>query len=507
MFCCSHRIPTRPAHSGLYHRTALWLVLAALALTTAVQADDDDTRFLLDQTHRSAEQRAQAEDTLAPPPGTLMYEGHTYQVQNQLQALEPAIYIAINSNQWTLLPDFIARYQSLSGHRPALVAMAHSLLARFQGNYPQALQQMEKARELEPQDPRIRLELARLEFENYQDQQALVGFIQALDAGLPAHAQMLVQQYQQALEKRADWHGSLALGAGYNSNINQGNGHYSCLSQLAGICLFERKMPEAIDSSVLKYELSMQRRFNLSNNHNLRLNLLSYGNYYAQTNPSDTALIYDFSQNLSVLQMGYQYLDASNSLSLAPYVEHNYRNRHSTYLAHGLELEWRHTLNRRWQFNTRLDAKRYEYTHKEQQIGRDHNQFQWGVTASYASHPNTRLYGGLTLTLQEYNIEAASNQDWSLRSGVYHAFPGPAGAFVNAMGIYRASRHDAHDAFLGERRSDQQQVYIVSVGLNGWTLAGLIPELRIRHSINRSNLDWAFGFEQSEISLMLRRHF
>ncbi|ENO87881.1 hypothetical protein C666_04655, partial [Thauera linaloolentis 47Lol = DSM 12138] len=48
---------------------------------------------------------------------------------------------------------------------------------------------------------------------------------------------------------------------------------------------------------------------------------------------------------------------------------------------------------------------------------------------------------------------------------------------------------------------------IVSLGANGWKIAGLVPELRVRHSRNRSNLDWAFGFRQTEASIMLRHSF
>ncbi|MCM8566973.1 surface lipoprotein assembly modifier, partial [Thauera linaloolentis] len=65
----------------------------------------------------------------------------------------------------------------------------------------------------------------------------------------------------------------------------------------------------------------------------------------------------------------------------------------------------------------------------------------------------------------------------------------------------------AFDGFLGARRHDRQQVYIVSLGANGWKIAGLVPELRVRHSRNRSNLDWAFGFRQTEASIMLRHSF
>ncbi|WP_022964134.1 porin family protein [Halopseudomonas pelagia] len=487
---------------------AVWLLSLACLVAPGVWADDDDTRFLQDQTRRSIEQKAQAEEALAAPPGTLMYEGQRYQVTSTLEALTPAIYVAINTNQWTQLPDFVARYRELPGHRPALANMAESLLARFDGNYPLALQRMEQASGQEPEDARIQLELARLWFEDHQEKRAEEGFARVLNMGLPEQAQMLVQQYRQAMDIRASWHGSAAVGVGYNDNINQANGYYSCLSSFFGICFFERKMPDPVESGLASYELSLQRRYNLAGNHNLQLRPMSYGTYYSKTNPSDTATMQDYSTNLAQLQMGYQYLNARNSISVMPYAEHYYRNRASEYLAQGLQLEWQHTLSRKWQLSTSLDTKRYEYTSKGQRLGADYEMHQWGVTAAYMPGVNTSLYGGVTLTRRKYEVDQASSKEWGMRGGVYHAFAGRAGFFVNGMGIYRETRNDAYDFFLGERRYDKQQVYILSAGANGWKIAGLTPELRVRHSINHSsNLDWAFGFKQTELSLMLRRNF
>jgi outer membrane protein len=75
------------------------------------------------------------------------------------------------------------------------------------------------------------------------------------------------------------------------------------------------------------------------------------------------------------------------------------------------------------------------------------------------------------------------------------------------MAVYRISQNDEFDHFLNAERNDQQQVYILRAGLNAWSVAGLKPELRLRHSINQSNVDWAFAFKQAELSLMLRKDF
>lgn len=488
------------------HFRAACLLLAGLVASGA-WADDDDTLFLQEQTRRTIEQKAQAEEVLAAPPGTLMYEGRRYQVPSTLEALTPAIYVAINTQQWSQLPEFVERYRSLPGHRSGLANMADSLYARFQRQYPQALRLMELANQQEPQDARIQLELARLWFEDYQEQRAGKGFERVLAMGLPEQARMLVQQYRQALDIRAGWHGSAALGWGYNDNINQANGNFNSCGFLVGGTCWSRQLPEAIDSEMVNYELSLQRRFNLVGNHNLQVRPLSYGNYYAETNPATSSRLKDYSNNLAILQVGYLYQNARDSLSLTPYIEHYYRNRASDYLAHGLQAEWRRALSRRWQVGSSLDAKRYAYTSKGQLLGADYDQYQWGLSASFSAAVRTSLYGGVTLTRKKYQVAQASSQDWAVRGGVYHAFAGRPGLFVNALGIYRESRNDAYDFFLGGRRHDKQQVYILSAGAAGWKIAGLTPELRLRHSINHSNIDWAFGFRQTEASLMLRKSF
>lgn len=482
-------------------------LLFCLITIPQASANDDDTRFIQDQTRRSIQQKSRAEEKLAAPPGTLMYEGQRYQVASTLESLTPAIYVAINTSQWSQVPEFVERYRALPGHRPALANMAESLYARFQGKYPQALRLMEQANEQEPQDARIQLELARLWFEDHQEQRAAQGFDKVLAMGLPAEVQILVAQYQQAMAMRARWHGSMALGWGHNDNINQANGHYSCLSSFAGICLFERQMPKPIASRLNSYELSLQRRYNLSGNHNLHLRPMSYGTYYSTTNATPNASLQDYSTNLAILQAGYQYLDARNSLILLPYVEHYYRNRTNEYVAHGVQLEAGRSLNQKWRLSTSLESKSYQYTSKGQRLGSDYRLHQMGLNLSYSPATYTSLYGGLNLAKRKYDVAPASSKEWSARIGVYQGFSGSAGLFVNALGVYRDTRHDARDFFLGARRHDRQQLYILSTGASDWKLAGLTPEIRVRHSINRSNIGWAFDFEQTELSLMLRRHF
>lgn len=484
----------------------LLLLLPFLTLPTA-RADEDDTRILLEQGRRAAERRVAPPEEPPTLPGTVLFEGAIYEVGTSLEELEPAIYIAINTGQWERLLEFVGRYRLLEGSRPALAAMAEGLAARHRGDHALALHRMRAAHDAEPEDVRVRLELARLLLENNQDSTAREEFARVAGYDLPESVHALVGQYLQVLEERDRWHGSVAVGLGHNDNINQANGHYSCLEEFAGLCLIERRMPEKIPSEMVNYELALGRRFHLDGNHNLLVRPVAYGSKYRRDTTAEGAPIKDYSNNTAILYLGYNWLDARDSFSVSPYAEHYYRDGHTQYLASGLQMEWRRTLDQRWQIGTVLDAKRYEHSSWGLRTAVDYSQYQWGVSASYAAQANTMLYGGVDLVRKKYPLPQASSKEAALRAGLYHVFSGEAGLFVNAMGIFRASRNDEFDGFLGARRSDRQQVYIVSIGVNAWKFAGLTPELRLKHTIQRSDPDWAFGFRQTEISLLLRHDF
>lgn len=491
----------------LFRPLTVLLLLLPLLASLPVGADEDDTRILLEQGRRAAERRAVPPDEPTLPPGTVLFEGTIYTVGTSLEELEPAIYITINSGQWERLQAFVSRYRLLEGSRPALVAMAEGLEARHRGDLAQALRRMRAAHDAEPEDVRIRLELARLFLENNQDSSARKEFARIETYPLPETVQALIDQYQQVLNERNRWHGSLAFGLGHSDNINQANGHYSCLEAFAGLCLIERRMPEKIPSGMINYELAMGRRIHLDGQHNLLLRPVVYGNRYRDEAAAEQSPIKDYSSNTAILYLGYNWLDARDSFSVSPYVEHYYRDGHTQYLAGGLQIEWRHTLNPRWQIGSTLDAKRYEHSSRGLRTAVDYSQYQWGISASYAAQVNTVLHAGLDLVRKKYPVPSASGKEVALRTGIYHAVPGEAGLYVNATAIIRVGRNDAFDGFLGERRNDRQQIYIASFGASAWKFAGLTPELRLKHTIQESNPDWAFGFRQAEVSLLLRHDF
>jgi hypothetical protein len=89
--------------------------------------------------------------------------------------------------------------------------------------------------------------------------------------------------------------------------------------------------------------------------------------------------------------------------------------------------------------------------------------------------------------------------------GIYRAFD--AGFNINATALYRQTRHDAEDLFLGGLRKDRQQIYILNVGMPRFAFQGITPNLYVKHTFNNSNIDWAFKYKQTEVALKLEKRF
>ncbi|MGO3746647.1 MAG: hypothetical protein ACTJG9_14780, partial [Alcaligenes aquatilis] len=94
------------------HGRALPLLCLLLVMaSSAVQANDDDTRRLLNQIDRNLNERERSHLVEETPPDVdpsalITINGTTYSVDATLTDLEPAIYVAINLQQWAKVDQF-----------------------------------------------------------------------------------------------------------------------------------------------------------------------------------------------------------------------------------------------------------------------------------------------------------------------------------------------------------------------------------------------------------------
>lgn len=498
----------------MYQCTRIALFLSFAVATGLVHADEDDTRRLLNQIDRSVIERERSHLVDETPPGVdpttqIVLDGTTYQVSNSLEDLEPAIYVAMNQRQWVRMEGFLQKYQQLPDHDSAVVLLAEGLLARESRDFSTATGKLEAALEANPDHARARLELARVYFEDNQSREAQRTFEQVSTSGIPDEIRPVIEGFQGALLERDAWHGSLSLGMGYNSNINQANGK-TLVSEVCfdifGCFPTSRTMPEPIGSAAMVYDLTLSRRWQIAGHHNVLVRGIGYGKFFHEhTQGAENTDAVHYDESTGIVYAGYNYLSALDDVSITPLFEHNYGDRHSRYQALGLRGEWKRNITSRTQVGINAQRKHIDFKARESVYFDDYDENQFGLFGSYMLGENTAMYGGLNYTRQQHPQPTASNKEYMANLGVYHMFD--AGVSVNTTALYRRSRYDAEDAFLGGLRRDRQRIFIVNVGMPRFALMGITPNLYLKRTLNSSSIDWAYQYQQTEVALKFEKNF
>lgn len=485
------------------------LLLALLPLSA--HADSDDLRRLSEENGRVQQQYRESgwldggtpSDDIENDDAYIRIGGQIYTVGNNTEELESAIYHAINERQWKKAERFATRYAALPNHNQALPKLVLGLKQRAEGRLAEALRNLQAAEALDPANPRILLETARLYTEDNQNREARSAFARAQAADIPEETRALIGQYLGEIDKRSRWHGQIGIAYGYNSNINQSDGSVRCILPLDGQCLAYQNLPDPIRSPVWNYSLSAGKITPIKGHHSLKTNLLAYGTHYRRKD-TDAAL-FDYGSQTGTLSAGYEYADAQSRFSLMPIYEHERRNRHTYYNAYGAETSWTHTINPKWQVNADWSGKRYRHSGTAKTYAADYTEYRTGLGAEYALTPKTGVFAGSDYTRRTYNGGTSDHREYTLRTGLYTLFDN--GTYLNALVMKRRNLYDrAGIAADGQRRSDRQTVWLAAAGFRQWHIGGFYPELRFKHTTVKSNSVF-YRYRQNEIMLGVKKQF
>ncbi|MDO4879428.1 MAG: surface lipoprotein assembly modifier [Neisseria sp.] len=492
------------------------LCLFFLPLCTVCLADPsddaaDERRRLLDESGRQSQQYREsgwlggenAGGQVDDDDGFISIGGEIYQVGNTAEELESAIYHALNAQQWKKVRQFAARYAGLPQHKIALLYLADALEKRSAGDFRAAGKDFQAALEAEPENPRLLLEAGRFYAEDNQNKESAAVFQRVLAADIPDETRPIVEGYLAELDKRRRWHGQIGLGYGYNDNANQGNGISQCVWEIAGMCLMERTLPAAEDSTFVSYSAAAEKAVPLKGHHGLRLRGVLYGNRYTEKD-QDSAMP-DYGYHSGSLYAGYDYADARSAFSLLPYLEYDFRNGRSHYRAFGADADWSRTLSPRWRANARAGAKKTAYVGESKTYFADFKQYELGAGAEFSITAKSGLFANFDAARKAYPEKSSSGKEYTARLGAYGLFSG--GTYLNAVLLYRRSLYDAA-SFVSDnrRRRDKQYIMMAAAGFPQWNIKGVYPELRFRRTIARSNAVY-YRYRQNEWLLSLKYRF
>ncbi|NEN74715.1 DUF560 domain-containing protein [Pelistega sp. NLN82] len=479
------------------------IVLLGLCSTAAYAIDDTKT-FLLTDVYFQQETKEHTPWQAITPQGDyqgyIEIDGQRYQVDNDKESLELAIYYAINQQQWDKLAEFVAAYRQLPDYQVSLALMAEGLIARQQGHTTSAVSLLEEAKKHNPYDSRLLLELGRVYAEDYQTNAARASFTQVLQTpAIPDATKQRIGSFIQYLDDRQKWKGVVSLGYGYQNNINQANGYTSCAFYFMNTCLIEQQLEKPVGSTFIQYQAALSKIIELKGHHKLEIRPLLYGTQYRH---KTSGAIRNYSDNMINLSIGYRYQNAQTSFTLAPTIERYYQDGQTQYWSKGLSVGLEQSLTPRLLLYLQVEGKRF--SSKNKQYYSDYTQYSSSTGVSYGVTPSTSAYIGYDYDRKKYAESAASSINHSLRLGLFKSFENE--TYINVMGIYRDSRYGGKTFLSPTPRHDKQKILIAAVGFPQWNIYNIYPELKFKRVINDSNIIF-YPYKQSEVSLNMKYIF
>lgn len=501
-----------PQTSIKMHRKGLALILCvgAACLSSPVlaqNAGEQDTRLRLDQEIQRQQRKAESQilkdaDALDGPPTSLEINGKSYSVGDNVNDMGEALFISVRRQQWADVRRFLAAYERYPDRDPKLVLFARGALARQAGKLGEAERHYRELVSLNPELLSGQLELARVLFENRKDREARGAFEQVRDQ-LVAEGQKsagvvrTVDAFLTALKRRRGWQGTIAIGPGYSTNLNQSSASYTCLlSTDDGTCVIDRKVPDPIKATGINFEGTLGRSIPISGHHGVRASALVFGDIY----PSE----HDYSQATLITRIGYQYQSARNTLSLSPSFDIGSFGSSVLYNAWGANLDWTHTASR--SILLRAEANFRDYRYRQRAFtSQDGPQTDVSLTAFYLASPSWTLFGGPDFVAKDTPADVDAYRQWGGRLGVSKSFGKSASLLV--IGSYRHRDNRAYSEVFAAKRSDDQYNATAIARFPVLTFAGLTPEVVVQHSRVESNIDWLYSYRRTTASVRLSYAF
>lgn len=151
-----------------------------------VITDDDDInsyqRILVEQVKVNERLSKDKEvDLFIGDDLSINIDGQSYQVNNDVNDIGQAIYVALTRNQYEDVARFLPYYTKLTDHDDLLVKYANAKIAYKNKNHQKAINYYQHILQKNPDFLRIELELARVYYESQQNKEAITQFNHVLD--------------------------------------------------------------------------------------------------------------------------------------------------------------------------------------------------------------------------------------------------------------------------------------------------------------------------------------
>ncbi|TCP94722.1 uncharacterized protein DUF560 [Cricetibacter osteomyelitidis] len=477
--------------------TSLLCFISHVAVSADVQ-EHEAIKLWQQHAHQSAQQRREQQTVGDDRPKTneITLAGESFEVEHNMDAVGQALYIAINQQLWQYVEKFLPQYESFPEHKLELVWFAKGALAREKGHLKEAEANYRALLQAEPDFLRGQLDLARILFENKKNIESTALFNKIAIQDLPEGVLATIKDYQQALANRESWQGALTFGYQYNENINQSSQKSVCLLYNASQCIVNQRAPDSVNAGGWRYDLSLQRRISLSGHHGIEFYLNSYGQFYPNH--------HEYNENTAKVYAGYNYQNADTSITVAPLAEFNTFGNNRHYHALGGHIDWTQNISPRNIGNIQFEQKKQYFSDHYTSL-ETANLISLFATWYHLLTPKTTVFSGVDWLHRNTTDKTQAYHMAGIRLGISYQFD--SGLNTTLLALLRRYDYQEYHAVLGEKRRDNQQIYLAILRMPQWRFYGMTPNILVRHTRNKSNADYVYSYKQTEVQLNLEWYF
>lgn len=479
-------------------------LVCMMALPFNVRADSVDDRFRQMQ-YDAVQQKKQQENAAV---SVLLHPEHI----SDSHTLMSLLLQAVNQENAALTAQLLEQYLQLPDYEPDMVLFVRANQAVWRNDIKQAIALYQEIYRRNPEFLRGKLDLARLLFTDKQNREAQALFT---DIRLPEKpvVQEKVDQYLQAIEQRGQWHGSIGLGWGRDSNINRGSG--STIWRRQRVCVDDSGLPlldangnlacqtislpataeAALDNSVWSYDAGVSRQYPIAGHHNAHIAAYAYGNIYPNRR--------EYSEHNINIQPSYFFQNYQHQLNIGPVYQASVLDGHLFSSSAGAQIKYGYQFSPKSFASVQIEHKYDHYRDKALQHfnGAQNSVFtQW----MYAFDSGWLMFGGYDFLRKSSREKVDSYRRHGFRLGVNKTFQ--AGLEITAQAAWRHTQYDGYNAWFDAMRKDKEISYLIDLGFNRLTRKNITPSLSFKHTRNHSNA-WVNDYKRNEIGLKLRYSF
>lgn len=354
-----------------------------------------------------------------------------------------------------------------------------------QGKYAEAIPYYRKILVDHPELIRVRLDLARAEFETGQDEAADYNFRLALaEENLPDTVVDNIGHYLSAIQSRKAFTYSANLSVAPDSNMNAA----AASSEVTLFGLPFELSENAMQKSGIGVVATLSGEVFTPLATNLRLR--TGGSMYSDIFPGHS----EFDDIQTRATLGPQWLFNGGDASVLGVVAKRWYADSPFSESAGGRLEGDYNLTKQFQLSSYLEGLSDSYHTLQYYNGINLDQGNY-LTYYFNSHTLFRLIGGVGYQ----SAETDAYEFWYWRFGVGVQFEFPWGITAYAEPDVRPSYYSGIDPIFQVRRSDRLYSGTISVYKRDWNFAGISPVISLIYTDNVSNIAiWRFHRLQAQ---------